>query len=87
MAYLTLASFVKLCNMIITQCNEPIFVGNGTFCGKDTDGDKFPDGQLNCTQDSLYCQQVMATCIHINYCTVQFMSVFCYLLDILTYTT
>ncbi|XP_065910295.1 uncharacterized protein [Dysidea avara] len=37
------------------DCNNPTFAGNGVFCGKNSDGDNFPDAQLPC--DDQTCQK------------------------------
>ena len=41
--------------MFWLQCIQP-FVGNGIVCGKDSDGDGYPDMMLPC--DDLKCIQV-----------------------------
>ena len=37
------------------------FVGDGKICGKDSDGDGYPDIQLNC--NGTHCTQVCMCCI------------------------
>ena len=43
-------------NYAIIQCNSPTFVGNGSVCGLDSDGDKYPDVKLDC--DGPRCEAV-----------------------------
>jgi len=45
-----------LSSFYLTQCIAP-FVGNGMVCGRDSDGDGFPDMKLDC--DDPQCQQVL----------------------------
>jgi len=34
--------------MMLSQCNNPTYVGDGKVCGIDSDYDEFPDMNLNC---------------------------------------
>ena len=43
------------------------FVGNGEICGKDSDGDGYPDMQLNCNES--HCVQV-CTYVHMFLCSI-----------------
>ena len=41
--------------IILIQCAAP-FVGDGDVCGRDSDGDGYPDMKLNCSGS--HCVQV-----------------------------
>lgn len=45
-----------LVSVTITQCNSPAYTGNGSLCGRDSDGDTLPDVGLDC--EGLVCEEV-----------------------------
>lgn len=42
--------------LIILQCNNPAYSGNGTVCARDSDEDTLPDVNLGC--DQIICEMV-----------------------------
>ena len=55
--------------LVQLQCAAS-FVGDGKICGKDSDGDGYPDMQLNC--NDTHCTQVcvyavMYACTYVSY--------------------
>ena len=50
-----ISSAVHEVHLISLQCIDQ-FVGNGVICGKDIDGDGYPDMMLDC--DDPHCVQV-----------------------------